>query len=216
MSLGVPSILARVAAAAVLTAALGWSCAAQTQDPGTRDPGSKWVHPPDSIPKPPAGDKTRNLDFLFEALKIAPDDDSAKAIENRIWALWATAGGDTGNLLMSRAKKAIDGKDIDLAIRLLNATIEVRPDFVEAWNRRATMYYLKKDFGDAMADIRHVLSVEPRHFGALAGLGTILEEVGDEKHALEAYRKALAVHPHLKGIAEHVKELADKIEGRDI
>ncbi len=196
-------------AMSVLAGALAWSCAAPAQN-------GKWVQPPDNIPKAPAGDKIRNIEFLFEALKIAPDDDSAKAIENRIWALWASAGGDTGNLLMSRAKKAIDAKNTDLAIRLLNAIIEIRPDFIEAWNRRATMYYLKKDFGNSLADIRHVLGVEPRHFGALAGLGTILEEVGDEKHALDAYRKALAVHPRLRGIAEHVRELAQKIEGRDI
>lgn len=75
---------------------------------------------------------------------------------------------------------------------------------------------MKKNYSNSLSDIEHVLAKEPRHFGALAGLGTILEEVGDDKHALEAYRKALAVHPHLKGVAEHVKTLVDKVEGRDI
>jgi tetratricopeptide (TPR) repeat protein len=181
-----------------------------------QDKEGKWVHPPDDVPKASVGDKARNIEFLFEALKVAPDDDSAKAVENRIWALWASAGGDTGNLLMSRVKKAVDAKNIDLGIRLLNAIIEIRPDYLEAWNRRATLFYLKKDLGNSLADIRHVLGAEPRHFGALAGLGTILEEIGNEKQALEAYRKVLAVHPRLKGMAEHVKELADKVEGRDI
>jgi Flp pilus assembly protein TadD len=75
---------------------------------------------------------------------------------------------------------------------------------------------MKKDYSNSLSDIRHVLANEPRHFGALAGLGTILEEVGDDKHALEAYRKALAVHPYLKGVSEHVKSLTDKVQGRDI
>jgi tetratricopeptide (TPR) repeat protein len=119
-------------------------------------------------------------------------------------------------VLMARVKQASDAGNFDLALRLLDAIIEIRPQYVEAWNRRATIFFLKKDFSDSLADIEHVLAKEPRHFGALAGLGTILEEVGDDKHALEAYRKALAVHPYLKGVAEHIKALADKVEGRDI
>ena len=141
---------------------------------------------------------------------------SAKAIEDRIWALWQASGSDTVDLLMTRVKQASDAGNYDLALRLLDAIIEIRPQFVEAWNRRATIFFLKKDYSDSLSDIEHVLAKEPRHFGALAGLGTILEEVGDDKHALEAYRKALAVHPHLKGVEEHVKILADKVEGRDI
>jgi Tfp pilus assembly protein PilF len=117
---------------------------------------------------------------------------------------------------MSRVKEASDAENYTLAIRLLDAVIEIDPDFVEAWNRRATIFFLKKDYSSSLADIMHVLVQEPRHFGALAGLGTILEEVGDDRHALDAYRKALAVHPHLKGVAEHVKSLTDKVEGRDI
>jgi tetratricopeptide (TPR) repeat protein len=184
---------------------------------GLQTPEQPLVAPPSDLQKAaPRGDRTRNLEFLLGALKVAPDDVSAKAIEERIWALWMVSGSDTVDLLMSRVREATDAEDFDLAIRLLDAVIEIDPDFVEAWNRRATMYFLKKDFSDSLADIQHVLAKEPRHFGALAGLGTILEEVGDDKHALEAYRKALAVHPHLKGVAEHVKALVDKVEGRDI
>ena len=76
--------------------------------------------------------------------------------------------------------------------------IELKPDYTEAWNRRATLYFLQKDYGHALADIREVLAREPRHFGALSGLGLILQEIGDDKHALEAYRRALAIDPHLE------------------
>jgi len=182
-----------------------------------RVPGQPLVAPPSDVPKvPPRADRTRNLEFLLGALKVAPDDTSAKAIEDRIWALWMVSGSDTVDVLMSRVKEASDAENYTLAIRLLDAVIEIDPDFVEAWNRRATIFFLKKDYSSSLADIMHVLVQEPRHFGALAGLGTILEEVGDDRHALDAYRKALAVHPHLKGVAEHVKSLTDKVEGRDI
>ena len=116
----------------------------------------------------------------------------------------------------SRVKEAIDGKDVDLAIKLLDALIELRPEYVEAWNRRATLYYLRKDYVRAMADIRQVLAREPRHFGAISGLGMILQEFGDEKHALEAFRRAVAIHPHLQKIPEMIKTLSEKVEGRDI
>jgi len=184
-------------------------------EPVTPEP-LKPVEPPTTLPRAQRGDRTQNLDRLFEALKVAPDDDSAKYVENRIWAIWLGSPSDTANLLMGRVKTAVDGKDLDLAIKLLDAVIDIRPDFVEAWNRRATVYYTKKDFGRALADIHEVLAREPRHFGALSGLGIILQELGDDKRALEVFRRALAVHPRLERIPDLVKKLSDKIDGRDI
>jgi tetratricopeptide (TPR) repeat protein len=180
------------------------------------DPHEGLVKPPDELPNIPKGERNRNIDFLFGALKAAPDDASAKAIEDRIWAVWTGAGNETTNLLMSRAKKAADDKDYDLALRMLNAIIEIKPDFTEAWNRRATVYFLKKDYVNSIADIGKVLAREPRHFGALSGLGLIMQDIGDEKHALDAYRKALEVYPRLKGMDEKVKTLVEKVEGRNI
>ncbi len=174
------------------------------------------VRPPDQLPEIPKGDRNRNIDFLFGALKVAPDEASAKAVEDRIWAVWSSAGNDTTNLLMARAKKAADEEDYGLAIRLLSAIIELKPDFTEAWNRRATAYFLEKDYVNAVADFAKVLSREPRHFGALSALGLILQETGDDKHALAAYRRALEVYPRLKGIDEKVKSLTEKVEGRNI
>jgi tetratricopeptide (TPR) repeat protein len=180
------------------------------------DPHEGLVKPPDELPNIPKGERNRNIDFLFGALKAAPDDTSAKAIEDRIWAVWTGAGSETTNLLMSRAKKAADDKDYDLALRMLSAIIEIKPDFTEAWNRRATVYFLKKDYVNSIADIGKVLEREPRHFGALSGLGLIMQDVGDDKHALDAYRKALEVYPRLKGMDEKVKTLKEKVEGRNI
>jgi tetratricopeptide (TPR) repeat protein len=177
---------------------------------------SDWVQPPDKLPHVQHGNSKHNLDFLFGALKVAPDDVTAKAIEQRIWALWTATRSDTTTLLMSRVQTAIEQKDVDLAIKLLDAVIKIKPKYVEARNRRATIYYMKKDYGRALADIREVLRREPRHFGALSGLGLIMQDIGDDKQALEVYRRALAVHPRLQRIPDLVKTLQEKVEGRDI
>jgi tetratricopeptide (TPR) repeat protein len=167
-------------------------------------------------PRPTNVDRSRNIDFLFGALKAAPDAEAAKLVENRILALWLASGSDTADLLMTRVKTAIDAKDFELAITLLSAVVEIKPDYVEAWNRRATVHFLRKDFSGAIADIRQVLAREPRHFGALAGLGMIMQEIGEEKRALEMFRRALDVHPHLQRVPDLVKALTEKVDGRDI
>ena len=199
-------------ATAALTAVSALPALAEAVNPEPIKP----IEPPTTLPRVQPGNSAQNLDRLFEALKVAPDDESAKYVENRIWAIWVASSIDTANLLMGRFKTAVDAKDLDLAIKLLNAIIDIKPDFVEAWNRRATVYYTKRDFGRALADIHEVLAREPRHFGALSGLGIILQELGDDKRALEVFRRALAVHPRLERIPDLVKKLGDKIDGRDI
>jgi Tfp pilus assembly protein PilF len=75
---------------------------------------------------------------------------------------------------------------------------------------------MKKDYGRALSDIREVLKREPRHFGALAGLGLIMQDIGDNKHALEVYRRALTLYPRMERIPDLVKTLQEKVEGRNI
>jgi tetratricopeptide (TPR) repeat protein len=179
-------------------------------------PKGHWVGPPKKLPSVGHGDRTHSVDFLFGALKAAPDDETAKAIEQRIWALWIQSRSDTATLLMTRVQKAIEGKDLELAIKLLDAIVKIKPDYIEAWNRRATIYYMKKDYGHSISDIREVLKREPRHFGALTGLGLILQDIGDDKQALEVYRRALAVYPRIERVPDLVKTLTEKVEGRDI
>jgi tetratricopeptide (TPR) repeat protein len=207
-----------VMAAALALGALYGSASAQTVAPPGPPTGKaiEPMQPPKDLPRPQQGDRTRNLDFLFGALKAAPDGDSAKQVENRIWALWLASGSDTANLLMTRAKTAIDSNDLGLAIELLDAILKIKPDYVEAWNRRATIRYMRKEFGESLQDIQQVLRLEPRHFGAMSGLGMILQEFGDDKHALDVFRRALEIHPNLQKIPDMVKTLSEKVEGRDI
>jgi len=201
-------LLAAVIAAVPLSA---WA-----QDAGAAPAKQKKLpEAPGKLPKV-GPDRTRGLDFLFGALKAAPDEASAKHVEARIWALWMQTPSDTAALLMVRAKAAMDAQKMDVALKLLDAVVKLRPDYVEAWNRRATVYYLQNDYTHSLEDIEQVLVREPRHFGALAGLGMIMQDLGDDKRALEAFRKALAVNPYLDKVPELVKTLTEKVEGRDI
>jgi tetratricopeptide (TPR) repeat protein len=190
---------------------------AQAQNPKL-PPQRQQKKPPEAPAKLPnvGADRTRGLDFLFGALKAAPDEASAKHVEARIWALWMQTPSDTAALLMARAKAAMDAKQTDVALKLLDAVVKLRPEYVEAWNRRATLYYMQNDYTHSLEDIEQVLSREPRHFGALAGLGMIMQDLGDDKRALDAFRKALAVNPYLEKVPELVKTLTEKVEGRDI
>ena len=203
---------AMIAALIVLAPAL-----AQAQNPKLAQQRQQ-KRPPEAPAKLPnvGADRTRGLDFLFGALKAAPDEASAKHVEARIWALWMQTPSDTAALLMARAKAAMDAKQAEVALKLLDAVIKLRPEYVEAWNRRATLYYMQNDYSHSLEDIEQVLSREPRHFGALAGLGMIMQDLGDDKRALDAFRKALAVNPHLEKVPELVKTLTEKVEGRDI
>ena len=124
---------------------------------------------PGKLPKVGA-DRTHGLDFLFGALKAAPDQASAKHVEARIWALWLQTPSDTAALLMMRAKAAMDAQQMDVALKLLDAVVKLRPDYVEGWNRRATLYYLQNDYAHSLEDIEQVLVrdggfYEARSFG---------------------------------------------------
>jgi tetratricopeptide (TPR) repeat protein len=203
--------------AAVLLALAGPVCAQSAAPPDQpHGPAIEPMQPPKDLPKAQKGDRTRNLDFLFGALKAAPDADTAKQVEARIWALWIASGSDTANILMGRVRTAVDANELDIALQLLDALIKLKPDYIEAWNRRATIHYMRKEFGQSMQDIRQVLSREPRHFGALSGLGMILQEFGEDKQALEVFRRALDINPNLARIPDMVKTLSEKVEGRDI
>ncbi len=198
---------------AAVIAAMPFAADAQAPDTPPAKQQKKLPEAPGKLPKP---DRTKGLDFLFGALKAAPDEASARHVEGRIWALWMQTPSDTAALLMVRAKAAMDAQKMDVALKLLDAVVKLRPDYIEAWNRRATVYYLQNDYTHSLEDIEQVLVREPRHFGALAGLGMIMQDLGDDKRALEAFRKALAVNPYLDKVPELVKTLSEKVEGRDI
>lgn len=161
-------------------------------------------------------DKAAQLDGLFAALKAAPSAQIARQIEKRIEGTLAVSDSDTLNLLMVRAQAVMEAKEFNTALQLLDSVIEINPRHTEAWARRATLHFVQKDIYRSLADLRVVLAQEPRHYQALAGLGIILQDIGEEKRALEAFRRALEVNPHLENIPDIARRLKLKVEGREI
>ena len=161
--------------------------------------------------------RAQQLDALFDTLKAAKDEEAANAAENSIAALWLDSGSDTVDLLMEWTLAAMKEKNFPLALDYLDRILTLKPDYVEGWNTRATVYFMTENLGRALADIERVLAIEPRHFSALAGLGTILREIGEDKRALEVYRRAIAVDPHLPNVQKAIDDLEGKgAGGRDI
>lgn len=155
------------------------------------------------------------LDGLFDRLKTAEAGEAGR-IETEIWIEWSKSGSPALDLLLQRGKDAMDLGDTAAAIEHFTAVIDQAPDFAEAWNARATAYYMAGEFGPSVADIGKVLTLNPRHFGALSGLALILEETGKPERALEVYKAALAIHPHLQGAADAVTRLEIEAEGQEL
>lgn len=153
---------------------------------------------------------------LLDELANSKDAKIAEALTRRIQRLWMRSGSDTADLLMSRAAQAIARKEAALAVEIVDRIIALRPDWAEAWNKRATAFFLLGDTDRAVADIAETLRREPRHYQALAGLGAIFRQAGDEKRALAAFRGALAIHPHYEEIRKLADRLAPDVDGRDL
>jgi tetratricopeptide (TPR) repeat protein len=200
----------------VLICSLAASVAA-AQSPGTPIPVPRSGDAPAvaKAPRPAPLTREQRLERLFERLAKASSAEQAKSISNAIEAVWIRSGSDTVDLLMSRAGQ-IQKKDNDAAIALLDRIIVLNPAYSEGWNKRATLLFIKKDYGASIRDIREVLLREPRHYGAWLGLARILEEFGAKKKSLEAYRKVLALNPKIEGIDKTMRSLAIEVEGREI
>jgi tetratricopeptide (TPR) repeat protein len=189
---------------------------AEPQTPALQETPQAKKPPLRRSPRAGKADRAARLDTLYEALAKAPSPAIAKLVEAKIEILNLQSGSATADLLMLRARARIEAKDTKLAFELLDAVIAVAPNFTEAWAQRATLRYITKDISGALADLRVVLAREPRHYAALTGLGMILQELGENKRALEAFRRALVVDPYLDSVPDIVKKLEVEVEGRDI
>ena len=162
----------------------------------------------------PAHADSAKLDQLFKQLK-ATDAAGAPEITREIWAEWSKSGSPAMDLLLKRGEDATAAGDYATAIGHFTAIIDHAPKFAEAWNERAIAYFKEGQIGPAVDDIQHVLALNPRHFGALAGLGAIFEELGEPQKALEVYKAALAINPHMTDVQAAVKRLS-KAKGQDL
>lgn len=162
----------------------------------------------------PAHADSAKLDQLFKQLQ-ATNDAGAPTIVREIWAEWSKSGSPAMDLLLQRGEQAMAAGDYPTAIGHFTAIIDHAPDFAEAWNERATAYFKLGQIGPSVDDIQHVLALNPRHFGALAGLGAIFEELGEPEKALEVYKAALAINPHMADVKAAVERLS-KAKGQDL
>lgn len=164
----------------------------------------------------PAAARQRVLDELFARLRAAADIDEAKGVAAAIERVWLQSRSDTANLLMQRVLVSLKDQNYPIALALLDKIVALEPDWAEAWNQRATTRFLAGDADGAMADIGQVVRLEPRHFGALAGMGMILQRAGFDKRALQMFNMALAIYPLQPELRRTVEKLTLDIEGRDI
>ena len=170
---------------------------------------AKPAEAPPEKPRKPAEIRAEQLDILFANLR-KPGVES-ESIEQKIWSLWNASDSPTAEVLLQQATRAIEAGAPAEALSILDTLVGSFPGYAEAWNKRATLYYMMKRDDQALADIAHVLDLEPRHFGALAGKGMILERQKKYSEARAAYEEALAVNPNLEQVKSALKEL-DRVE----
>jgi len=172
--------------------------------------------PQSASPAPQAKSAVEVAAELFDRLARARDGDEASGIVSALDRLWLESGSDTSDLLMSRVLQAMEQKSYPLALELLDAIVDLQPEWAEAWNKRATVRYFAGDSKGSMADIAETLKREPRHLGALAGLGAILEEAGQREEALRVYQRGLDIAPNFLPMKEAVERLKAALAGQTL
>ncbi|MBT6203613.1 MAG: tetratricopeptide repeat protein [Alphaproteobacteria bacterium] len=168
-----------------------------------------------SLPGLAAQDDPR-LDDLFVQLHNTNDDAEAQLLQSYIWLIWIEAHDDELNAMMQGGTRAMQLGDLQQAIGQFTRLIDVAPEFAEAWNKRATVYFMIGRYDESIADCMEVLALEPRHFGALSGLGLIYSARDDSESALFWFREALEQNPHMPSIRQRVEELSREVEGEAI
>ena len=160
-----------------------------------------WVSPA------PADQNDRRLDRLFAQLQSTGDQAEAAAIQESIWGLWFQSEDEAVTLWMGMGSMALNRGRYDMALAAFNRVVREAPEFAEGWNRRATIHYLMGSYAASVRDVERTLALEPRHFGALSGLGLINMRLGHDDRAIQAFRRALKVNPHLTGAKANLEGL---------
>jgi tetratricopeptide (TPR) repeat protein len=168
------------------------------------------------LPLPGPLERPKVLAELYAQLARAPDAQAAAPIMAAIEEIWHATGSATVDVLMSRAVRFTKESDLDLALKILDAAVDIAPEEAEAWYLRAKVHYLQRQYAAALTDLRRALDCDPKHYRALDDLGLVFEALGTKKEALEAYRKALQVNPFLDGARQAVEFLSREVGGQDI
>ena len=206
------SLFASLAIAAFLAGASAWADEPPTAPDATPDgqaPQAKHDEPP---PKTPAEERAE----LYTRLAASKDADETGGIITRLLHLYSESGSDTADLLLRRARQAIGVENYSDALKILDATIALQPDWAEGWNARATTRYLDDDYKGSMADIAQTLKRDPKHLGALMGMGTILEAREKREDALKVYERVLEIAPHWRNAQEAADKLKAALAGSEL
>ena len=164
--------------------------------------------------------KKNELDSLFTQLKT---DDYIIALktEKKIWKIWSThPSNDRKGFrltdMLAQGDLQITKKDFNKAIDIFSLIISIDSNWAEAWNKRATVLYLSGRYEDSIKDIEKVLQLEPRHFGALSGLGLNQIELKNYKAALKIYQEAQKIYPTMEASKKMIPMLKELISGQKI
>jgi tetratricopeptide (TPR) repeat protein len=153
------------------------------------------------------------LKSLFATLKTTQSEVDAETAELEIWRIWAENKNPEIERLMNRGITAMAVDDNEMALASFDAVTKYDKNFAEGWNKRATVEFDMGDYKASVADIERTLALEPRHFGALAGLGQIYLALDRKKLALKAFEDALAINPHLDEVRAEIEVLKKDLQG---
>ncbi len=163
-----------------------------------------------------ADQRDAKLPPLFSELAASNDFDEADRAASRIWEIWLRHDDAEVARFMTIGISAMNQRNLEVAYNAFDHLVGMAPDFAEGWNKRATVNFMLDRFDASMRDIERTLALEPRHFGALSGMGLIFDTTGNPGAAADAWEKALSVHPHIQGARQRIKDLRRQQRGRPI
>jgi tetratricopeptide (TPR) repeat protein len=163
-----------------------------------------------------ADQRDPNLPTLFQFLKSATHSDQAGPVEDKIWEIWSATGDPKLDQLMISSSDAMERGDYTVSLKDVDQILKAKPDFAEGWNRRATIHYLMGNYEDAITDIDRTLELEPRHFGALSGLGLTNMKLGRDAAAADAFRRLLSIDPLYPNAKLNLKLALDALHRNSI
>ena len=206
------SLFASLAIAAFLAGASAWADEPPTGPEAKPDAQAPQAKQDEPKPKTPAEERAD----LYARLAAAKDADETSGIITRLLHSYSESGSDTADLLLRRARQAIGIENYAAALKILDATVALEPDWAEGWNARATARYLDDDYKGSMADIAQTLKREPKHLGALMGMGMILEAREKREDALKVYERVLEIAPHWRNAQEAADKLKAALAGSEL
>ncbi len=170
-----------------------------------------------SLPVIAVGDQTdERLEDLFQTLRSSQDSTVLQEAETSIWDIWYESGQADIDVLLVEAAELMGSGQLAAAESIYSRVIATAPNFSEGWNRRATVRYYRRDYTGSLDDIQQTLKLEPRHFGAIWGLGMILGSQRDYQRAILAFERLLEIKPHASDARPRIELLKQELAKQSV